>query len=486
MSITQCKLLMILLLAHTLSPAQKGISKPNIVFIYTDDQRFDAMSIVQMEQGKKARFPYLKTPNMDRIAKEGVRFRNAFVTLSLCSPSRAAILTGRYNHLNGIIDNYHPFRDSVTTFPSMLKKAGYTTGYIGKWHMGSQSGKRPGFDYSASYLGHGRYNDCPFEVNGNNEPTIGWVDDKATDYALDFIKQHKDGPFLVMIGYKSPHATPLPPARYTGLYNSDLLTKPVNERSKSAYVSFDKPGYAGTDKELYSWTDSNASRVKPYFRTVAGVDDNVGRVLDLLKELKLDNNTIVVFTSDNGYFQGEHGLYDKRAAYEESMRVPLLIKYPAIFPKGALVDEMVLNIDLPSTLLDLAGVQPPEVYQGKSITGIIGKNKKKWRTSFFYEYFYESNAAVPTILAVRTDDYKLIKYPGQEDWTELFDLKRDPYEMTNLYNNKAYVDLKNKMEAELKKLEEETMYSMPRNAQKRPLDENGRYLPYSSIKKNSK
>ncbi|TCC88614.1 DUF4976 domain-containing protein [Pedobacter frigiditerrae] len=466
-----------LLLISLFATAQN--KKPNIIFMITDDQRFDGLSIVQQEQGKAARFSYLQTPNMDRIAKEGVRFRNAFVTLSLCSPSRASMLTGQYNHINGIVNNYQPFTDSVNTLPALLRTAGYKTALIGKWHMGSQKGKRPGYDYSASYIAHGKYYDCPFEVDGVSEPTKGWIDDVATDYAIDFIKKNKDHPFALTLAFKAPHGGWTPPKRYDKLYDNVKLTRPVNEKDKPAYVSFIYPEYAAADKELFDWTDLyGMKRVIPYWETVKGADDGVGRVLDLLKELKLEENTVIIFTSDNGYFHGEHALQDKRAAYEESMRVPLLIKYPARFPRGKIVDEMALNLDLPSTMLELAGVKPPERFQGKSLVSLIQGKQKDWRKSFLFQYFYESNSPTPTLLAVRTDKAKLVKYPHQDDWAELFDLEKDPYEMNNLYNKPEYSSLKEKMEKEFEKQLIETRYKDPKNAPKLPLDDNGKYIPY--------
>lgn len=179
--------------------------RPNFLFIYTDDQRWDAMGVVQREQGEKARFPWFKSPGMDRLAAEGVRFRNAFVTLSLCAPSRAAFLTGRYNHLNGITNNSRPFPVESVTHATLMRAAGYQTAYIGKWHRGEQRGQRPGFDYSASFIGHGQYQDCPFELNGTAAPTKGWVDDVSTDFAIEWMKQNKERPFSVVVGFKSPH-----------------------------------------------------------------------------------------------------------------------------------------------------------------------------------------------------------------------------------------------------------------------------------------
>src|SRR5262245_61558964 len=187
--------------------------KPNFLFVYTDDQRWDALGVVQREMGERGRYPWFQTPHMDRLAAEGVRFRNAFVTLSLCAPSRAAFLTGRYNHANGVANNHTPFPENNVTHASLLRAAGYKTAYIGKWHMGGQRGQRPGFDFSAALIGQGRYLDCPVEINGVSTPTKGFVDDNSTDYAISFMKEHKDKPFLVVVGFKACHGPTVPPER---------------------------------------------------------------------------------------------------------------------------------------------------------------------------------------------------------------------------------------------------------------------------------
>src|SRR5690606_14281934 len=190
-----------------------AVRSPNFLFIYTDDQRWDALGVVQREQGERGRFPFLETPHLDRLAAEGLRFRNAFVTLALCSPSRASFMTGRYNHLNGVIDNRTPFPESSVTHATVLKRAGYVNAYIGKWHMGKQRGHRPGFDYSASFVDQGRYFDWPFEINGKPTPTEGWIDDVSTDYTIEFMRKNRDKPFSVFLGYKTPHGAFLPPER---------------------------------------------------------------------------------------------------------------------------------------------------------------------------------------------------------------------------------------------------------------------------------
>ena len=251
--------------------------KPNFLFLYTDDHRWDAVGVVQREQGERARFPWFKSPNMDRLAAEGVRFRNAFVTLSLCAPSRAAFLTGRYNHVNGITDNGTPFPTNAVTHATLLRAAGYKTAYIGKWHMGNQRGQRPGFDYSASIIGHGRFMDCPFEINGVSTPTQGWLDDVSTDFAIEWMKQNRDRPFSMVVGYKSPHSPRGGrnlPERLRNLYAGEI-SRPTPNCSVPAI--FHKPD-PKTGKHASGLAD-NAIHLD-YLRHVAGVDENIGRLLD--------------------------------------------------------------------------------------------------------------------------------------------------------------------------------------------------------------
>src|SRR5438067_54163 len=209
--------------------------RPNFLFIYTDDQRYDALGVVQREQGESGRFPWFRTPNLDRIAAEGVRFRNAFVVNSLCSPSRAAFLTGRYNHLNGVANNHTPFPADAVTYTALLRDAGYATGYVGKFHMGQQTGKRPGCDFSASFIAQGRYDDCPFEVNGETKQTKGWVDDVSTDFAVQFLTENKAKPFCLIVGYKSSHGPWSPPARAKDRFADARAQVPANADAVAPY-----------------------------------------------------------------------------------------------------------------------------------------------------------------------------------------------------------------------------------------------------------
>jgi len=456
--------LLLLSLCALAVSVQAADRKPNFLFVYTDDQRWDAMGVVQKEMGEKGRYPWFQTPNMDRLAEGGVRFRNAFVTLSLCAPSRAAFLTGRYNHLNGVANNSTPFPEESVTYASLLRNAGYKTAYVGKWHMGNQRGQRPGFDYSASFVGQGKYMDCPFEINGVATATSGWVDDVSTDFAIQFMKENRNNPFSLTVGFKSCHQPFAPPDRAKDRF-SGVEARPVpNMGSQAPYrTSADgsKAPRAPTDADPKTKTNPG------YFQCVSAADDCLGRLLDALDELGLADDTVVVFTSDNGYYQREHGLLDKRSLYEESLRIPLLVRYPKQFEKGKVLDEMALNIDIAPMLLDLAGVAIPTEMQGKSLAPLASGKKTDWRKSFLAEYFQENRfPATPTTLAVRTDTAKLIKYPGHDEWTELFDLSTDPYETKNLAKNPEHKDLLAKMSNELEKQIRSVDFHVPDYADK--------------------
>jgi arylsulfatase A-like enzyme len=444
------------------APLHAAERKPNFLFIYTDDQRWDAMGVVQREQCERARFPWFKSPNMDRLAAEGVRFRNAFVTLSLCSPSRAAFLTGRYNHLNGVINNHTEFPTNSVTHATLLRAAGYTTAYIGKWHMGNQRGQRPGFDYSASFVAHGRYQDCSFEINGVATPTKGWVDDVSTDYAIAWMKQKRARPFSLVLGFKSPHGPrggANLPERLRNLYAGETSRPTPNLGARAIFHG--PPPEGGNRPHPLA---ANSAHLD-YLRHVTGADENLGRLLDALDELGLAEDTVVVYSSDNGYYLGEHGLGDKRSIYEESLRIPLLVRYPRLFGKGKVVDEMVLNLDLAPTFLDLAAVPAPREMQGVSWKALAaGQKPAPWRQSFLAEYFYEHGGGdTPTLVGVRTTSAKLVKYPGHAEWTEVFDLAVDPYELKNLAADPAATA---KLSAEFDAQVKAVNYAVPANADK--------------------
>jgi arylsulfatase A-like enzyme len=429
--------------------------RPNFVFVYCDDMRWDAMSVVQGEQGERARFPWLKTPNLDKLAAEGLRFRNAFVVNSLCSPSRASYLTGRYGHENGIVNNHTPFPLGNVTYARLLQQAGYRTGYVGKFHMDGQKGQRPGFDYSASFIGQGRYVDCPFEINGTPTATKGWVDDVSTDFALQFMRDHKDEPFLLVVGFKSAHGPFDPPERLANRYAGESFRPVPNLDEPAIYLRGEGQKPAAKKKA------GGGGPGLGYFRCLTAADENLGRLLKQIDELRLRDDTMVVFSSDNGFYLGEHRLGDKRSAYDESLRIPLLVRFPRLSSKSGTIDAIALNIDLAPTFLDYAGVAIPREVQGRSWRPLLESRGDEWRKAFFYCYFFERGYKVPTVTAVRTDTAKLVRYPGHDEWTELFDLAADPYELKNLIADPAHAALRRRLEAEYEQQSSRIGFQIP-------------------------
>lgn len=402
--------------------------RPNILLIYTDDQRYDALGVVQKEQGEGGRFPWLSTPNLDRLAREGVRFRQSFVVNSICSPSRACTLTGTYSHVNGIKDNGTELPAHNVTVGTLLQQAGYSTGYFGKWHMGRQA-TRPGFDVWASQLGHGWLTDCDLNINGKMVKTEGWLDDVVTDHAMDYMRTSRSKPFFAVVGYKAPHT---PYDHHEGETRQYDAVAARSVPSLGKLPAFSKTGT--TERQPYDATQTT----RDYFRMLDNTDRNIGRILEMLDREGLASNTVVVFTSDNGYFLGEHGVNDKRLAYEESLRVPLLVRWPGHVPAGRTSEALSLNIDLAPTFLQLAGATVPAHLQGKSLAPVLADPSKELRESFFYEYFREKPTHLqPTLFAVRTRTEKLIHYPETPAEDELFDLVADPYELANQRNNPA-------------------------------------------------
>jgi arylsulfatase A-like enzyme len=452
-------------------PVSAADRKPNFVYVFTDDQRWDALGVVQREQGEKGRFPWLKTPNLDRLAAEGVRFRNAFVVNSLCAPSRATLVTGQYGHVNGVVNNHTSHPEGNLSLPALLRPAGYVSAYVGKWHHNGQSGKRPGFDYSASFVGQGKYFDCPIEVNGVATPSMGFVDDVTTDYAADYIRENKDRPFLLILGYKTCHGPFTPPPRHEKTYEGAEARRVANLGWRPPYRPAGAGAGSGKDKAASSPESTTVPTNLGMFRGITAIDDNVGKLLDLLDELKLADDTVFCFSSDNGYYLGEHELGDKRSAYEEALRVPMLVRYPRLVARGRTDDRMVLNVDPAATFLDLAGVPVPAAMHGRSWKPLLeGQADAPWRDSFFYCYFFERGYATPTTTAVRTQSAKLIKYPGHDDWTEMFDLVVDPYETKNLVADPAHAELRKLLEAEYEKQSQAISFRIPDFADMPPAD----------------
>ncbi len=424
---------------------------PNIIVIVADDHRHDVLGVVQHELGDAANYPFFESPQLDRLAAGGVRFRNGFVVHSLCSPSRATMLSGLHTHQHGITFNEQPFA-SKRTWPHTLAKKGWVTGYFGKWHMGNQR-ERPGFEEVATYINQGIYENCPFVVNGVPTSSEGWVDDVSTNYAIDFIRRRHDKPFAMYLGFKSPHDNRTPAERHKQTYAGTTLQKPEN---------WDVPPpwrrEAGWD-----WRQRHADRLN-FFKTIAGVDDNIGRVLDLLDEIGIADDTLIIYMGDNGYYLGEHGLGDKRTAYDESMRIPFLLRYPRKV-KPAVRDELVLNLDIPATVLDACGLQPDWEQHGLSLMPLItnAPGAVPWRSSFLYQNYQDPAYPEVTfdVLAVRTQNSKYVTHPGHPEWTQLFDLKYDPFEDHNLIDDSASAGLLAELRSELERLKAEVQYTPP-------------------------
>jgi len=427
---------------------QPGMKRPNFVFFLTDDQRWDGMSC--------AGNPILKTPNMDRIARDGVRFSNMFVTNSLCGPSRASYLTGRYTHNHGVRRNGMALSLKHKTFPEMMKDAGYETAFIGKWHN-FDLGRKRGFDFHFGFRGQGRYyNPIISENYGPEKEYQGHVTDILADKAIEFINKEHDKPFCLLLWFKAPHRSFHPAERFKGLYADDVIPEPVNfhddyrtrpDAVKNANMKIgdfdDVPDYQ--------------TFVKDYYRCLAGVDENVGRVLDTLAGAGLEEDTAVVYAGDNGFFIGEHHFFDKRFMYEESIRVPLLIKYSKLVKLGLVKPEMALNVDIAPTILDLAGIPIPGAMDGKSLKPVLEDKKTDWRKDFLYEYYeYPGPHSGRMNRGIRTERWKYIHYFKEPQEFELYDLKTDPHEMNNLIHEPGYRELIEKLRKRMEDLRKET------------------------------
>ncbi len=403
----------------------------NIVFILTDDQRFDALGMLN---------PYFETPALDALVRGGILFDRAFVTTSLCSPSRASILTGQYAHRHGILDNNTLLPESTPTFPRELKRGGYETAYVGKWHMGgSTDAPQPGFDHWVSFRGQGVYRDPTFNINGEQVKREGYVTDLITDYAEEFIRKPHSGPFLLYVGHKAVHADFQPAPRHAGSYADRTYPCPAsmadteeNYRGKPAWVRAQRRSWHGVDGMYNNTTDFDRF-TREYAETLRAVDDSVARVVQALSETDQLDSTIIVFASDNGFQFGEHGLIDKRTMYEASIRVPLIVHCPGLFAGGQRRREMILNIDFAPTFIEAAGLPIPDTVQGASFYGLLDGSRTDWRDAWLYEYFWErSFPQTPSVLGVRTDRYKFLQYHGVWDRYELYDLDADPGERNNL------------------------------------------------------
>lgn len=450
-----------------------GQSKPNIVFILTDDQAWNVL-------GKDGRYKFMKTPNLDQLGREGLVFENAFVTTSLCSPSRACFMTGTYAHTNGVyINSYSDPDPNVPFLPKILQKAGYETAFLGKWHMKHGAEPRDGFDYWLSFDGQGKYIDPPLNENGRSFTEKGYMTDILTNYATKWIEKPKEKPFCLFLWHKAVHGPFTPAPRDSAAFSDALIPEYENWYDDME----DKPEwlrrgwYFGVHNK--NWKDSQGKsvpdKIEPrpwnpqnpkwmnYLRAMLAVDKSTGDIRDCLEKLKIMDNTVLVFGSDNGFFLGAHQRGDKRLMYEESLRVPLIIRYPEMIKTGTKNNEMVLNIDVAPTLIELAGAEVPDQMQGVSLVPLMKNKQTHWRESFMYEYFQEAYApGFVTAIGVRNERYKYIEFPHlTNDINELYDLETDPGEMNNLIISPDYQSVKLKMKAELKKLKVETGYFDP-------------------------
>jgi len=439
-----------------------GRKKPNILFIMSDDHAAHAISCY----GSKIN----KTPQIDRLARDGIRFDNCFCTNGICAPSRATILTGKYSHKNGLIDNKVTFDGSQQTLPKLLKPAGYQTAMIGKWHLKTEP---TGFDYYKVVPDQGRYFNPVFQEKGNWPNTIeekGYATDIITDETIKYIRSaDPEKPFFVMCHHKAPHRPWRPDPKHWELFKDREIPEPPTlfdtyegkaEAVKNAEMTLEHhmhpmdtggipPPPELKGKDLVRWRYQQFMR--NYLACIASIDDNIGRILDFLKGNGLEDNTIVVYTSDQGFFLGDHGWFDKRLMYEESLRMPLIIRYPEEIPKEQVSKDIVLNIDFAPTFLDFAGADIPGDIQGESFRKITrGRTPGNWRQAMYYHYYeYPSWHMVDAHYGIRTQRYKLIHYYGYTDEWEFFDLKDDPLEMDNRYKHPEYqstiADLKKQM-----------------------------------------
>lgn len=442
-----------------------GADRPNVLVILTDDLRWDALGVVQREQGKAALFPWFETPHLDRLAAEGVRFRNAFCTTSLCSPSRASFLSGRYAHRHRVLNNFTDYPTALPSYPAGLRAAGYETAYVGKWHMGEDDDrKRPGFDFWMSHKGQGDYFDTTFNIDGERKQVKGYYTTAVTDAAVAWMKRRHDRPWLLVLGHKAPHGGPIvPEPRYAKAFDAKVVRKPANAGAytrasgKPQWLEQAYPTWHGLGGPLYGRKEYGAF-VRAYLGTIASVDDSVGRLYRTLQDLGQLDRTLIVFTSDNGFALGEHGRVDKRTAYEESLRLPLLLRYPPLARAGMTIDEMVLSLDLAPTLLDMCGAKPLPQADGRSWRPLLAGKTAGWRDAFFYQYNYEAQFPyTPNVRAVRTRQWKYIHYPhgdGMPDRhpAELYDLKADPLEVKNLAGVPAHAAQVKELAALLERL----------------------------------
>lgn len=469
-----------------LSSTPHSSTRPNILFVMTDDQTVREMSCYGSS--------LLQTPNMDRIAQGGTRFANCFTTNALCAPARGTVLTGCFSHIHGITGNseqadaIEELDPTIPTFPELLQQAGYRTGLVGKYHIRQDP---RGFDYWAIHPGQGEYFDPIYIENGQRIRKSGYASDITTDMALEFLESgDPTQPFCLVYQFKAPHRPFTPAPRHAQMFDDVDIPEPETFHDdyatrRIAQVAEDMrfeislaDDYADlpqelTDAERKAWIYQRF--IKDRFRTIYGVDENLGRVLDYLEEHDLADDTLILYTSDHGYFLGDHGWYDKRFMYEPSLRIPLVARYPRLRTAGHVANELIMNVDFAPTILDFAGVEIPATMQGRSLRPLLeGKQPPDWRESVYYAYYenswelvgkgdeamaepykYFTPHRIGPHRGVRTQRYKLIDYYAEGDYWELFDLEEDPDELRNLYGDPAYAAVQRKLHEELERLRQQ-------------------------------
>lgn len=448
----------------------RAAERPNVLFILTDDQRWDCISLNPDST--------IATPKIDRLGHEGVYFPNHFCTTSLCSPSRGSILSGRYAHAHGVSDNFTEYPADMPTWPAALQQAGYETAYIGKYHMGEENDDvRGGFDYFVTHRGQGQYFDTEFRFNGGPRRVVkGYYTTVVTDMAQQWLKRRSgDKPWALMLGHKAPHSFYFPEPKYENAFDYVNIPYPATAfqlDDNSPWYRHRLDTWHGIYGPLFDyrkqWPDRSPAAVKDfaamtraYWGTILSVDDSVGRLYQFLKDAGQLDNTLIVFTSDNGLLNGEQGMIDKRTAHEPSIRVPLVVRYPGLTAsdKPRVVSAMTLTVDFAPTILDICGAPPMKKTHGRSWKNLaIGKADPQWRTSFLYHYNYEKQFPyTPNVRAVRTGEWKYIRYPhgdGGPDRhkADLFHLTADPEEVSNLIDDPRYADKVAELDAELNRL----------------------------------
>lgn len=462
--------------------ALNGEKPRNVIFILSDDHRYDFMGFL-------GTVPYLQTPNMDFLARNGAYVQNAFVTTSLSSPSRASILTGLYSHEHEVVDNFAPMPDNLIFFPEYLQSAGYATGFFGKLHMGNHDGMPlPGFDRWESLDGQGTYYDVKLNIDGEwtQFGPDEYVADLLTAHAIDFIGQHKDSPFFVYLSHKNVHDPFTASEEFNGKYADEENPRPesynvpyygipelpaMREDGKARqgaewygedrmpdWVKQQRESWHGVDF-CYNGRQDMDVEMRKYCEAISSMDRTIGDLLDYLRETGLDRNTLIIYMGDNGFAWGEHGLIDKRNFYEASVRVPMLAYCPEIIAPGTVVKDMVQNVDIAPTVMAACGLEKAEQMRGESFLPMLKGEPapQDWRHRIYYEYYWEYDfPQTPTTFGVRTDEYKYIHYHGVWDTNEFYNLEEDPYETHNLIADPEYQDVIQQLDHDLFDWLEET------------------------------